>query len=121
MNPAAKIHTVGLCLQPLDVLFFRDGRPFCATTRVPNGPPLPQGQQRAGWQPREAGMRALWLKQLEPPTEAAAGYLTGKGLQIFLEGKVPDREAEVVRTDELFAFDHRTGIEIAADQLSAKE
>lgn len=34
--------TVGLKLEPLDVLFFRDGRPFEAATRGHSGLPLPQ-------------------------------------------------------------------------------
>src|SRR5207245_1405614 len=34
--------TVGLCLSPLDVLFFRDGRPFGAASRVTSGLPTPQ-------------------------------------------------------------------------------
>src|SRR5260370_25316173 len=49
MKRAAKIHTVGLCLQPLDVLFFRDGRPFGATARVQSGQPLPQTLAGAVW------------------------------------------------------------------------
>lgn len=34
--------TVGLCLEPLDVLFFRDGRPFTGSERSVSGLPLPQ-------------------------------------------------------------------------------
>ena len=34
--------TIGLCLEPLDVLFFRDGRPFDAATKVVSGLPTPQ-------------------------------------------------------------------------------
>ena len=34
--------TVGLCLEPLDVLFFRDGRPFTGSERSVSGQPLPQ-------------------------------------------------------------------------------
>jgi CRISPR-associated protein Cmr3 len=33
---------VGLCLEPLDVLFFRDGRPFAAASKVVSGLPTPQ-------------------------------------------------------------------------------
>lgn len=39
-TPAMK--TIGLCLQPLDVLFFRDGRPFTGSERSVSGLPLPQ-------------------------------------------------------------------------------
>ncbi len=34
--------TIGLCLEPLDVLFFRDGRPFTGSERSVSGLPLPQ-------------------------------------------------------------------------------
>jgi CRISPR-associated protein Cmr3 len=34
--------TIGFCLQPLDVLFFRDGRPFTGSERSVSGLPLPQ-------------------------------------------------------------------------------
>jgi len=33
---------IGLCLEPLDVLFFRDGRPFTGAERSVSGLPLPQ-------------------------------------------------------------------------------
>jgi CRISPR-associated protein Cmr3 len=33
---------IGLCLEPLDVLFFRDGRPFDAASKVKSGLPTPQ-------------------------------------------------------------------------------
>jgi len=36
------ITTIGLCLEPLDVLFFRDGRPFNGAERSVSGLPLPQ-------------------------------------------------------------------------------
>lgn len=34
--------TIGLCMEPLDVLFFRDGRPFTGAERSVSGLPLPQ-------------------------------------------------------------------------------
>ncbi|MHB1556529.1 MAG: type III-B CRISPR module-associated Cmr3 family protein, partial [Isosphaeraceae bacterium] len=40
-NPADSTR-VGLCLDPLDVLFFRDGRPFDAGARAYGGLPLPR-------------------------------------------------------------------------------
>ncbi|HWP39772.1 MAG TPA: type III-B CRISPR module-associated protein Cmr3 [Tepidisphaeraceae bacterium] len=43
MSTNARGHVVGLCLEPLDVLFFRDGRPFMAgTEHMVSGLPLPQ-------------------------------------------------------------------------------
>jgi CRISPR-associated protein Cmr3 len=34
--------TIGICLEPLDVLFFRDGRPFTGSERSVSSLPLPQ-------------------------------------------------------------------------------
>ncbi len=213
MSTLMTSRTLGLCLESLDVLFFRDGRPFGAATRASSGQPMPQtlagaiwtallqkygcdfrelarevaqehqftsavveklcgagwiadvqvrgpwlalqtgdtlevltpmpallharkkgaagseplqrlgplprGQEPPGWQPFEPGLRPLWLKSLEP-TEAAPGYLKRRGLQAFLDGGIPKGE-DVVRADDLFGYDHRTGIEIAADQLTARE
>jgi len=42
MTSTAISTTVGLLLNPLDVLFFRDGRPFTASERLLSGLPLPQ-------------------------------------------------------------------------------
>jgi CRISPR-associated protein Cmr3 len=81
--------------------------------------PLPRRQQPPGWEPVEEGLRPLWIKHRDP-TEAATGYLTRKGLQTFLSGGEPDPD-ELVKAKDLFDFDHRTGIEIAADPLTAKE
>lgn len=44
--------TIGVRLRPLDVLFFRDGRPFEAAARVSSGLPVPQ---------TVAGMLRTWL------------------------------------------------------------
>ncbi|MDW8223548.1 MAG: type III-B CRISPR module-associated Cmr3 family protein [Gemmatales bacterium] len=41
--------TVSLFLEPLDVLFFRDGKPFGATSRVVSGQPFPQTLMGALW------------------------------------------------------------------------
>jgi CRISPR-associated protein Cmr3 len=40
---------IGLCLEPLDVLFFRDGRPFLPATRGRSGLPMPQTLAGAFW------------------------------------------------------------------------
>ncbi|MBI2190385.1 MAG: type III-B CRISPR module-associated protein Cmr3 [Planctomycetes bacterium] len=51
------MNTIGLNLQPLDTLFFRDGRPFEAATQAASGLPLPQtlaGALRT-WLLRRAG------------------------------------------------------------------
>lgn len=204
--------TVGFCLEPLDVLFFRDGKPFGAATRASSSMPMPQtltgalrtallerrgfdferlaarlrenrknGSEESimdalrgcgaaeeiiraqvrgpflahldkegkigdvlvpmpailhqtkdkekslhrleplkrslpGWRER---LRPLWLRYPEP-TEAAKGYLTRNGQQALLRGEVPAKK-DVIQDEALFGFDHRTGIEIAPDPLSAKE
>lgn len=213
MSTLRTSRTLGVYLEPLDVLFFRDGRPFGAATRASSGQPMPQtlagaiwtallqkygcdlralargmaqegqsfqevvetlcgagwiadvhirgpwlarqvddtaevltpvpallhartkstdgggtlqrlsplprGQEPPGWQPPEPGLRLLWLKGSEP-TEAATGYLKQRGLQVFLDGGIPEGQ-DLVRAHDLFAYDHRTGIEIAPDQLTARE
>jgi CRISPR-associated protein Cmr3 len=42
MTGASAAATVGVCIEPLDVLFFRDGRPFTGSERSVSGLPLPQ-------------------------------------------------------------------------------
>lgn len=213
--------TIGLKLEPLDVLFFRDGRPFGAATRGQSGLPQPQtlagavwtallerhgcdfrefaaalkaGEHLAtalrrargpewladirvrgpwlargpagtwqigtpfdvlvpapaalhgvkgkaddrsgvlqrlcplrpdklpGWQQtvsrEHEGLWPLWLKHREP-TEPVSGYLTTHGLRQFLANQ-DVRNADLVRHDDLFDFDHRTGIGIEPDRLSAQ-
>ena len=41
-NPRSSTGTIGLCLEPLDVLFFRGGRPFTPASRGRSGLPSPQ-------------------------------------------------------------------------------
>ncbi|MCS7304968.1 MAG: hypothetical protein NZ602_07660 [Thermoguttaceae bacterium] len=48
-NAAASLERIGLWLEPLDVLLFRDGRPFSAASRVRSGPPMPQTLAGALW------------------------------------------------------------------------
>ena len=42
ISPTQDIRRIGLCIDPLDVLFFRDGRPFDAASRAYGGLPLPR-------------------------------------------------------------------------------
>ncbi len=196
---------VGLRLDPLDTLFFRDGRPFDAATRASGGLPQPQtlagalrtallartgfdfakfararrGQdvraaltecganagvtdaafrgpwlalassdksvspllpmpevlKRAkgggwsvakpvasvpGWpEEKDEPLRPLWRK-VQPDPKADAELLKLEGLMSFLNGKEPT-EAEVVKRDELFGFDHRVGIEVDKDTLTSAD
>lgn len=46
---SSQLKRVGAILRPLDVLFFRDGRPFAAATRAFTGLPFPQTTAGAVW------------------------------------------------------------------------
>jgi CRISPR-associated protein Cmr3 len=88
---------------------------------LPRLRPLPAGRL-PGW--HETGndeqqeLRPLWLTRREA-TEPLTGFLTPRGLRRFLADEdVPG--TEVLAPDELFAFDHRTGIGIEPDRLSAQ-
>ncbi len=82
--------------------------------------PLP-ADRLPGWRPPESAprLRPLWLRQPQP-TERATGYLTRAGLEAFLRGN-PVLSRQVIPSGDLFDFDHRTGIGINADRLSAEE
>lgn len=49
MSTQENARSVGLTLESLDVLFFRDGRPFGAATRAVSGQPMPQTVAGAIW------------------------------------------------------------------------
>ena len=42
MTGTAAPSRIGIRIEPMDVLMFRDGRPFEATSRVSTGQPTPQ-------------------------------------------------------------------------------
>lgn len=203
------MNRIALCLAPLDVLFFRDGRPFDAATKVTSGLPTPQvlagavrtallekngcdfaqlsrstkdgkrfadglaaqseglrwiagvkfrgpwlcalpkpesnavpdvllpvpatvhtgkkGQGDAvrllkplaakalpGW---NAPTRPLWLKGTDP-SESATGFLNSVGLKSFLHS-VPPQKDDILKPDELYGFDTRTGIGVNGDTFTA--
>lgn len=193
---------LGLRLDPLDTLFFRDGRPFSPATRAEGGLPQPRtlagalrtrlvrrfvdlGQlphlrsrgvaieealRRLGcpdWV-RRLRFRGPWLAQsdndrlvplvptpvilaregdclfrlapLEPrhlpgwrdqdrmplwraggaEAKPAGGFLTLDGLRAFLHGGLP-APAELVKPEELYGFDERTGLAINADSLTGEK
>jgi CRISPR-associated protein Cmr3 len=82
--------------------------------------PLPDGQL-PGWNPPsdQNGLRPLWLKCLAA-TEPVSGYVTPRGLEMFLQGAEIEVE-NIVSPDALFGLDYRTGIGIAPDRLVAEE
>jgi CRISPR-associated protein Cmr3 len=55
-------------------------------------------------------MRPLWSKE-HVAIEPQSGYLSSKGLQVFLEGGVPEVTADHrLPAEEIFGFDRRTGL-----------
>jgi CRISPR-associated protein Cmr3 len=82
--------------------------------------PLPDGEL-PGWNPPadQQGLRPLWLRHLAT-TELLSGYLTPKGLGMFLQGAEIEAE-DVVSPNDLFDLDYRTGIGIAPGRLVASE
>lgn len=72
-----------------------------------------------GWEPPEDRMQPLWCRRREP-TERIEGLLTLDGLRKLLDGCVPIN-GDVVRADEFFGFDRRTGIVVGAATRTAAE
>jgi len=74
---------IGLCLDPLDVLFFRDGRPFGESFRAEGG--LPNPQVLAG------ALRTAMLSRVNFDFRAFAQQRTGNGriLDVFDKLKAP--------------------------------
>jgi CRISPR-associated protein Cmr3 len=81
--------------------------------------PLAPGHELPGWQPLLPDTRPLWLKR-RARTERAVGYLRLAGLKAYLAGRVPPGDT-LVEPKELYGFDHRTGIAIQPDELTAEE
>ena len=80
--------------------------------------PLDQKTTLPGWRPPLPGMRPLWSKQ-HVASQRQAGYLTREGLQVFLEGGVPDTCDEHLLTGgEIFGFDQRARMSLGAQRSS---
>ena len=72
-----------------------------------------------GWQPEELGVLPLWRHGREP-VEAADGFLRLSGLRRFLKGGLPNPD-DLVPSDDIYAFDDRTGIGVDEKSNTAKE
>jgi CRISPR-associated protein Cmr3 len=81
--------------------------------------PLSPSRHLPGWRPPADGMRPLWPGQYVR-SERTGGYLTPDGLAEFLLGNVPPYK-EVLDLDTFADFDHRTGIGVEPDRLTAEE
>jgi CRISPR-associated protein Cmr3 len=83
--------------------------------------PLPDGVDLPGWCLDPNGRRPLWRHERGKP-ERVEGFVTLEGILAFLKGGVPqvDRDHLVAACD-LYAFDHRVGVAIEADSLTAAD
>jgi len=81
--------------------------------------PLAPDHELPGWKPLQDDMRPLWLRG-RVQGKRAIGYLTTAGLEKYLAGDVPAQEM-VIRQQDLYDFDHRTGIAIQPDELTTEE
>ncbi len=63
-----------------------------------------------GWWPPADGMLPLW-RWGRSAVEPVNGYLTMEGLRRFLMGSAPE-SSDIVRPDDVYAFEDRTGIGI---------
>lgn len=83
--------------------------------------PLEKKCSLPGWVPPLPGMRPLWSKE-HVATERMSGYLTRKGLQVFLEGGAPEVSDEhLLPAEEVFDYDRRTGIGVEVDRYTAEK
>lgn len=84
--------------------------------------PLPSGTRLPGWESTRCSqmkLRPLWPEG-RAAMKPADGFLTARGIRAFLAGEtVPT--SEHVAADELFAWDHRTGVGIDPTRLAAAE
>ena len=72
-----------------------------------------------GWKPRINGLLPLWRRS-RAPAKSASGYLSPDGLRRFLEGGIPKRD-EIIRDEELFVYEPRTGIGLNAQTGTVRE
>jgi CRISPR-associated protein Cmr3 len=71
-----------------------------------------------GWRDPD-GLRPLWRKEGRI-AKHPGGFLTLEGVKLFLDGKEP-KEDHWFSPDDLYGFDHRTGIEIDPHALTAAD
>ncbi len=82
--------------------------------------PLPADQPLPGWTPKSGGMVPLWARNRLALKPLDKIWITHAGMSIFLSGKTPS-QTDLVRSDELYGFEDRTGIAIDPDKGLAQE
>jgi CRISPR-associated protein Cmr3 len=88
-------------------------------TRLLRLDPLDKRTVLPGWEPPLPGMRPLWLKD-HAASRPQPGYLTHDGLQVLLQGGVPDvRDAHLLPEGEIFRLDHRRGVALDVQRKAA--
>jgi len=73
-----------------------------------------------GWRPGEDGMLPLWHCGPGDLERVRGKHLTLAGLEAFLRGE-PPKPGGMVKSDELFGLDRRTGIAVNPDARAAEE
>lgn len=71
-----------------------------------------------GWSDPDS-LRPLWRKEGRD-AKHPGGFLTPEGIGKFLAGGVP-KDEDWLKSEDLYAFDHRTGIKIDPNSLTAAE
>ena len=95
-----------------------DGRDARAPREIVRLTPL-RNPSLPGWVPPEKGMLPLWLQDTRR-ARRQEGYLRLSGLRKFLSGAVP-QPSEILKREELFDLDRRTGIVVHPESLAADE
>ena len=95
-----------------------DGRDARAPREIVRLTPL-RNPSLPGWVPPEKGMLPLWLQDTRR-AKRQEGYLRLSGLRKFLSGAVP-QPSEILKREELFDLDRRTGIVVHPESLAADE
>lgn len=73
-----------------------------------------------GWRPPEEGMLPLWYSSAKVLEGLEHCYITLEGLKKFLCGRC-DIASDLLESNEFLDFDHRVGILISPDTLTAAE
>jgi len=73
-----------------------------------------------GWKPNAESMVPLWTRDRNTLKPLDDTWITREGMSAFLSGKTP-LPGHLVRSDDLYGFDDRTGIAVDSDIGTARE